>query len=87
MDFSKALLMLKNGHKITRKHFDGYWFINELIAVHSVNLIDGTNNVQSKLSYVIPKVIVEKLKDEKGYAPVQPTHEDLLAEDWVVIEE
>lgn len=87
MDFSKALLMLKQGHKIARKNNEDYWFINELIAVHSVKLIEGTNNVQSNLSYVIPKVIVAKLKGDKGFAPVQPTHEDILADDWVVIDE
>jgi hypothetical protein len=70
MNFSQALEELKNGKKIMRSFWGGYWVIEEWDK-------QGFDK-----SYPL---IVAYLKDG-GYAPAQAYQSDILADDWEVIE-
>lgn len=70
LSFGKALEYLKDGYKIKRSSWGGYWFIDEKLI--------GKNFVFGR------EVIVAKLKDG-GYAPATPYQEDILAEDWEIV--
>lgn len=70
ISFSTALKFLKDGYKVKRAHWGGYWTMEEW---HKVEYEKST------------PLIVAYLKDG-GYAPAQAYQEDLLAEDWEVVE-
>lgn len=68
LNFGQAIELLKQGKKIKRAHWGGYWYIdNEFFG-------DGS------------PVIIAVLKDDAGRAPAQAYQEDMLAEDWEVVE-
>lgn len=70
MNFGQALEALKEGKKVKRSFWGGYWKI-EAYELYSTNEYS--------------EMIIAKLKDDGGYAPAQPYQADLLAEDWEVI--
>lgn len=82
MDFGQAIKELKEGKKVARKAWDGYWFI----PVHA----EGQEAVESeqicKPFAFNATLIVAKLKDDGGYVPAATYQEDILAEDWEVVE-
>lgn len=82
MTFGKAVDMLKQGKKVARKGWGGYWFIPDDISIGT--LVDEKTSLYASQS--INKMILAKLKDG-GYAPAQPYQADILADDWVAIEE
>lgn len=73
MNFGKAIEQLKQGKKIKRAGWGGYWFIaNESIEGEVIPL-------------ALNGMIIAKLKDG-GYAPGTAYQADILAEDWDVVE-
>jgi Protein of unknown function (DUF2829) len=75
MNFGQALEALKQGKKVKRRHWGGYWY-----KTH----VEVPDHEFDNVSYVTP-MIIAKLKDG-GYAPATTYQEDLLAEDWEVVE-
>lgn len=71
MTFGQALVLLKEGKKVKRKVWGGYWFI-------PIGTFFGIGDGRLSLD----NMIVACLKDNGGYAPAQPYQADLLAEDW-----
>lgn len=80
MNFSQALEALKQGKKVKRAVWGGYWFIKKNVAV---DIIPGDSMDSVG---VIREMIVAKLKDNGGYAPATPYQADILAEDWEIVE-
>jgi hypothetical protein len=74
LDFEEALMYLKMGHKLARKHWNGYWFITDANIAEEEGL-DTTE---------IENFIAARLANGK-IAPAQPFQGDLLAEDWIII--
>lgn len=70
MNFGQALEALKEGKKVKRAHWGGYW------VIENWDKID--------VEYVCP-LIVAYLKDGR-FAPASAYQEDLLAEDWSEVE-
>ena len=78
MTFGQALELLKEGKKVKRKDWGGYWFLaKDLYLTQDPKVL--TLDFKEGL-------IVACLKDNGGYAPAQPYQADLLAEDWEVVE-
>jgi hypothetical protein len=79
MTFSEALEELKSGKKIKRAHWCGYWFIDDKVVISEDN-----ESIDSPMFEA--KMIIAKLKDNAGFAPAQAYQNDLLSEDWEVVE-
>ena len=69
MNFGEALEELKQGKKITREVWRGYWELSSL---------------ESTKGYAFD-IITAHLKDG-GVEPAQAYQQDMLAEDWKVVE-
>lgn len=85
MDFSEALIHLKEGKLVKRHDWGGYWFIptTNPSAVVATKL----SNITSIPQLVnLNNIILACLKDDGGYAPAQPYMADLFAEDWEDVE-
>lgn len=81
VSFSTALILLKQGKKVKRKDWGGYWFIAH--NPRAGEELDKESTLHHEFS--LNKLIVAKLKDG-GYAPAQPYQGDLLADDWEEVE-
>ena len=79
LTFGQALELLKQGYKIKRAHWLGYWYLQKKVAVDVIHG-DSMDSVKS-----ISEMIVAKLADG-GYAPATPYQGDILATDWEVYE-
>ncbi|EXY08977.1 MULTISPECIES: Thoeris anti-defense Tad2 family protein [Bacillus cereus group] len=79
MDFGEALRALKQGRKVTRSIWSGYWFMAEKPHVN-IELEDGYER-----NFYTNPMIFAVLKDNGGVAPAQPYQADILANDWMVI--
>jgi hypothetical protein len=80
-DFGYALNCLKNGKKIKRAHWGGYWFLSkDPVARQKLD-----NGYEESFAFK-NGLIVAVLKDNGGCAPAQAYQEDMLAEDWEVVE-
>lgn len=74
-NFSVALEKIKEGKKVKRKAWGGYWFLPEFNVIGE--------RIEGRLhSHTVNKTIMARLKDDGGYVPAQPYQEDILAEDW-----
>jgi hypothetical protein len=80
MNFGEALQALKEGKKVTRSIWGGYWEPH-----HKAMLQSGSGSVDFITRY-FDLFVVAVLKDNKGNAPAQPYWEDILAEDWQIVE-
>lgn len=82
MNFGEALAALKEGKKVARSIWGGYWML--VGDAHFSGFSGDTWNgpVTAQFKYIIVAV----LKDNKRYAPAQPYQEDLLAEDWRIVD-
>jgi Protein of unknown function (DUF2829) len=78
VNFGQALEAMKQGKKAKRKHWGGYWFIG-YVEIREPIPYTKWSNIDST------QMIIARLKDG-GYVPATPYQEDLLAEDWEVIE-
>lgn len=81
MDFGKALEALKEGKKVKRSHWGGYWFIAD--KPYGGECVDRETGLHHQFSF--KTMIVASLKDDGGYAPATAYQEDLLAEDWSIV--
>lgn len=83
MNFGEALQALKDGKKVTRSIWKGYWELwNEPIL--SDDSVIG--NGYKRSCQFQNGIIVATLKDFGGVAPAQPYQSDLLADDWQIVE-
>ncbi|MED1403871.1 DUF2829 domain-containing protein [Bacillus mycoides] len=73
MNFGQALEVLKEGKKVKREHWGGYWCKQALLGKQDTKLPEWSG-----------QFIVAAL--EGGYAPAQPYQADMFAEDWEVVE-
>lgn len=77
MDFGDAIKLLKQGNKVKRHDWGGYWFMP----------ICGTR-VYTEISDRFMQtndMIVAQLKDGGGLAPATPYMADMLANDWELV--
>jgi hypothetical protein len=75
MSFSEALECMKRGMKVKRKHWGGYWFIPKRVLVSD-----------NGFAHEVNPTIMACLKNAGGYIQATPYMEDLLAEDWEIVE-
>lgn len=73
MDFGDAIKAIKNGHRVKREDWGGFWYLPK----NEPQVNDQPMN----------KMIVAVLKDEGGYAPASPYMADMLADDWVDLDD
>ena len=85
LDFGQALAALKEGKRVARAIWGGYW------VMCSAQLFPKTQSAAS-LSLDEPmeafknrNMIVAVLKDKGGYEAAQPYQSDLLATDWKIV--
>lgn len=81
MTFSEALKLLKEGKKVKRAIWGGYWFLSNNPKCDEVLGNGYTRSFEFQNG-----LIVAVLKNNGGCAPAQPYQADLLAEDWEVVE-
>lgn len=83
MNFGEALQALKNGKRVTRAIWGGYWQLvkNGRMEWDS----DAGEGYKSACSFN-NGIIIAVLRDNGGVAPAQPYQADLLAEDWQIVE-
>jgi Protein of unknown function (DUF2829) len=88
MNFGQALEALKQGKKVKRKHWGGYWFISQPVIFEGLQVIekDGQKGIKADSAIGMNPTIIACLKDNGGYVPATAYQEDLLAEDWEVVE-
>lgn len=78
MNFGEALQALKEGKRVRRSIWEGYWYCNtgvEFMHGHSKQFIEDG---------IFDTIIIAKLKDG-SYAPAQPYQADLLSDDWSIV--
>lgn len=73
MDFGDAIKAIKNGHHVKREDWGGFWY-----------LPDDEPQVNDQ---PMNKMIVAVLKDGGGYAPASPYMADMLADDWIDLDD
>lgn len=83
LSFSAALFHLKEGKKIKRAIWGGYW---QLWSEPILNADSVIGNGYKRSCQFMKGLIVATLKDGGGVAPAAPYQEDLLAEDWMIVE-
>jgi hypothetical protein len=80
MNFGEALQALKEGKKVKREIWGGYWRLYKHATLNGLSAEDG------HALYCEPEdIIIAKLKDG-GIVPAQPYQIDILAEDWKIVE-
>jgi hypothetical protein len=84
MNFSEALQALKDGKRIKREIWGGYWFLAGSVQAEHDPVSYGKDGERS--SFYMYKMIVAVLAGNGGLAPAQPYQSDLLAEDWMIVE-
>jgi hypothetical protein len=80
MNFGQALEALKEGKRVKRAHWGGYWFF----AKNPKAKQENPDGYHTSFGF-INGLIVAVLKDGGGCAPATPYQEDLLAEDWSIV--
>lgn len=81
LSFSTALNRLKEGRKVKRANWGGYWELFENVSLDA----DGDTKATGITGFM-DQIIVAHLRDNGGLAPAQPYQADLLANDWQVID-
>ncbi|ETE93221.1 MULTISPECIES: MW1434 family type I TA system toxin [Bacillus cereus group] len=79
MNFGQALEALKQGKKVTRSIWGGYWFLSKNPEVKEELNAGYVRGFQTH------DMIFAVLKDNGGVAPAQAYQADMLAEDWVIL--
>lgn|SRR5574341_17366 len=83
LPFSQALYALKQGKKVKREIWGGYWYLANEAEVNHIRVGDNNDPIDG---CKIDKLIIAVLRDNLGCAPAQPYQQDLLAEDWEILE-
>jgi len=73
MNFGQAIEALKEGKKVKRGIWGGYWFIPV-----------SEPYIESEKAPMRP-MIVAYLANNGGYVPAQAYQADMLAEDWEIV--
>ena len=81
MTFGEGLQWMKQGKKIKRSTWEGYWCLSKEPQVTEV-----TNDGFERSFDFKDGLIIAVLKDAGGCAPAMPYQADILAEDWQVVE-
>lgn len=82
MNFSEALILIKEGKKLQRKNWNGkdMWVtICRSYFVHDIPFNVDWNGDRSSLPFIIMKTVDDKL------VPWLASQTDILAEDWIEI--
>jgi hypothetical protein len=79
MNFGEALQALKEGKKVKREIWGGYWELINEAKVHDCEL-------PLPVTFGMSNFIIAILKNSGGIVPAQPYQQDLLAEDWQIID-
>lgn len=85
MDFGDAIKAIKNGKRVKRANWGGYWYLPKELPVVKGNTVSEENSENVYFGHMI----VAKLKQNYGdgwYAPAQPYMADMLADDWKIAE-
>lgn len=82
MNFGEALQALKDGEKIKRSIWGGYWYLAKKSKLLTLPIDENRTFYEN--DYTVD-IIVAVLKDDAGVAPAQPYQSDLLAEDWEIV--
>jgi hypothetical protein len=77
MNFGQAVELLKQGKKVKRAAWGGYWFFAPNPECRQENEDDYNTAFDFNNG-----LIVAVLKEFGGCAPAQPYQADILAEDW-----
>ena len=77
MTFSEALHLLKSGYNITRKRWDNDHLY--LVVMHSPRPIEFLDGLMAHDSYIAIRT------KQNTLSPYQPSNDDLMADDWVII--
>lgn len=85
MNFGEALQALKDGFRVRRSVWEGYWFLAKNVWLAHDTVREPSTGHQMG-GHTMDRLIVAALKDDEGFAPAQPYQEDILAEDWIIIE-
>lgn len=80
-NFGIALMALKEGRQVKRESWGGYW---SLIQNAGVSGDAPKLNGYSRTAHM-DNIIIAVLKDNAGCAPAQPYQQDILAEDWQIV--
>lgn len=81
LNFSEALAFIKEGKKVKRAHWGGCWFY-----VEKSDLSWQDPNEEYPRGLTLNPTIIARLKDNGGFVPASPYQEDLLAEDWEIVD-
>lgn len=76
MEFGDAIKLIKQGQKVKRHDWGGYWFMPQHDT--GVRVYDKATDGYQKLN----QTIIASLKNNGGLAPAQPYMADMLADDW-----
>lgn len=79
LSFESALYALKDGKKVKREIWGGYWYLAK-------NVDAGHDNIQDTVGFEMKEMIVAVLAANQGVAPAQPYQSDMLANDWQIID-
>lgn len=89
MNFGEALQALKDGFKVKRAIWGGYWYLAKNVSIRHdpVAEPEGRDPVVCDIvSYTADSMIVAVLKDDGGHVPAMPYQNDLLSEDWLIVD-
>ena len=82
MNFGEALQALKEGKQIKRAIWGGYWEL----AKDADMTWEPRNDGYKRACSFNNGIIIAVLKDGGGVTTAQPYQQDLLAEDWQIVE-
>jgi hypothetical protein len=85
MNFGEALQAMKEGKQIKRSIWGGHWYLAENIEGSHDGIISCGGSI-STVGFEMPEMIIAVLRDGQGVAPAQPYQQDILAEDWQIVE-
>lgn len=89
LPFEVALRYLKDGRKVKRSIWGGYWYLTTNVTIDHDPIINLSNSQEPSGMIIggkMEKLIIAFLKDGQGLAAAQPYQQDLLAEDWQIVE-
>lgn len=80
MNFGEALQALKEGRKIKREKWGGYWYL-------ATNVFGEHNALNNKnVPFGMSVIIIAVLEYSEHKVPASPYQSDVLAEDWQIVD-